>query len=928
MRRLRDASAVLGTALLTGALLAYAVLSMRETTLRSGEELTDSLSLVIADQTARTLQSGDQALRLAAARLDAARRAGAQDAGAGAAILQDEARHVPFIRDLWVTDPQGRVLMASRPQHVGRVVAGLPPPEAWSAAPPLDLYVGTVQRDEDGQWQLPLARAVREGGRVRELLVAAVDPRYFEQVWRGIDLGATGAVALYRRDGRLMVRSPGNERAMGQDFSHLALFREYLPRAPEGNFTRESTVDGVRRVVAYRRLQGFPDLLVAASTGFDELLAPWRKFAQLTGLVWAVALIAALLLTLQLRRHSRRSHETQQRFWQLAQAMPQIVFTSDPQGRLEFVNQRWTEVTGFPRDQAMGSGWRHAVHPDDLPAVGERLAQMLKGGGEVQMEFRLRAADGSYRWQLVRAVPVPNQHGRPASWFGTATDIDTLKQAQDTLARQAEQLGIASRLTRMGTWRADLQAQRVALSEEVCAVLDLPPDAQPTLQQVFAMMDPQSVPAATEVMARCVEHGESFDVELEMVTAAGRRVWVRSVGEPIRDAAGRVVAIQGAQQDITLRVLMMEEIRRLNASLEERIAERTAQLSRQEAMFRTLAEQAPLPFWTVDPEGNVNFLSRAWYELAGGAPPKWHGGEWMRLVHPDDRTQVARNWEHCKRSGETFKGTRRIRAHDGTYHTTSYRAVPVRDDQGQILFWVGVDTDITELSANEAALRLANTQLEAFSYSVSHDLQSPLQRVGSYSRLLQQELPAAPDSLAQHYLERILANADTMAQLIEGLLALAHVSELDIIRATVNLSEMATEILSRLQAEQPHRRVQWQVQPGLAVIADVRLMRSVLENLIGNAWKFTSGKADASIVVGSSAERGEYFVRDTGAGFDMNYVDRLFGTFQRLHGEHEFPGTGIGLATVARAISRQGGRVWARSGPGEGATFFFTLPPA
>jgi light-regulated signal transduction histidine kinase (bacteriophytochrome) len=324
---------------------------------------------------------------------------------------------------------------------------------------------------------------------------------------------------------------------------------------------------------------------------------------------------------------------------------------------------------------------------------------------------------------------------------------------------------------------------------------------------MFAMMAPASLPAAMDLLSRCVDLGESFDVELEMVTATGRRVWVRSVGEPIRDEGGKVVAIQGAQQDITLRRLMMEEIRRLNASLEERIAERTAQLS-----------------------------------------------------------------------------------------------------------------------ANEAALRLANEQLEAFSYSVSHDLQSPLQRVGSYARLLQQELPPAPDGRPQHYLSRILANADAMAQLIEGLLALAHVSQVEIIHATVNISEMATEILARLQSEQPQRRVHWQVQPGLAANADVRLMRSVLENLLGNAWKFTSCQGDASIVVGCSSDGGDYFVRDNGAGFDMAYADRLFGTFQRLHGNDEFPGRGIGLATVARAISRQGGRVWALSAPGEGATFFFTLP--
>jgi light-regulated signal transduction histidine kinase (bacteriophytochrome) len=138
---------------------------------------------------------------------------------------------------------------------------------------------------------------------------------------------------------------------------------------------------------------------------------------------------------------------------------------------------------------------------------------------------------------------------------------------------------------------------------------------------------------------------------------------------------------------------------------------------------------------------------------------------------------------------------------------------------------------------------------------------------------------------------------------------------------------MATEILQRLQAEDPQRRVTWSVEPGLTVLGDVRLMRSVLENLIGNAWKFTSRQENAVIAVGGSRGRGEYFVRDNGAGFDMAYADRLFGTFQRLHGADEFPGTGIGLATVARAIVRQGGRIWAQSAPGQGATFFFALPP-
>ncbi|MEJ8839550.1 PAS domain-containing sensor histidine kinase [Ramlibacter sp. AN1133] len=640
------------------------------------------------------------------------------------------------------------------------------------------------------------------------------------------------------------------------------------------------------------------------------------------------ALAATLVLALQLWRQSRSRKRTEERFRQLSNAVPQIVFMADRRGQVQFVSYRWVEVTGLRRREAMGEGWQQAVHPDDRAPLVRKLREMVRRGEVFEVEHRLRTADGSYRWQLLRASPLAQEGEAGVSWLGTATDIDALKLAQEQAREQAERLRMAGRMTRTGSWRADLATQRLALSEEAAAVLDLPPDATPTLQDVLAMLTPESLPRASQAVNACVEQGVPFDIEVELVTPTRRQVSVRSIGEPLRDEHGKVVALQGAQQDITLRTLMMEEIRRLNASLEERIAERTAQLARQEALFRTLAEQAPLPFWTVDPAGAVTFLSRAWYELAGGAPPDWHGDKWIALIHPDDFPAVQHNWIRSMVTGEPYTGTRRIRARDGSYHTMTYRAVTVRGEAGEILFWVGVDTDITDLMANEAALRLANTQLESFSYSVSHDLQSPLQRVSSYARLLQHELARAPEGRARHYLARIQANADTMTQLIEGLLALAHVSEVEIIRAAVSLSDMATEILQRLQAEDPQRTVGWRVEPGLSVMGDVRLMRSVMENLLGNAWKFTARESAPEIVVGGSNERGEYWVRDTGCGFDMAYADRLFGTFQRLHAADEYPGTGIGLATVARAISRQGGRIWAQAAPGQGATFRFTLPPA
>lgn len=647
-----------------------------------------------------------------------------------------------------------------------------------------------------------------------------------------------------------------------------------------------------------------------------------------TGWGATAALAAALVLALQSWRQWRGRKRTEERLLQLSNAVPQIVFMADHRGQVQFVSSRWVEVTGLRRRDAMGDGWQQAVHPDDREAMVRKLREMVRRGEVFEVEHRLRTADGSYRWQLLRASPLQQDGKAAASWLGTATDIDALKRAQEQAREQAERLRMAGRLTRTGSWRADLATQRLALSDEAAAVLDLPPDATPTLQEVFALLVPESLPRAREAVDACVEQGVPFDIEVELVTLAGREVCVRTIGEPVYGEDGKVVAIQGAQQDITLRRLMMEEIRRLNASLEERIAERTAQLGRQEALFRTLAEQAPLPFWTVDPSGGVTFLSRAWYELVGGAPPDWHADKWLALIHPDDVPAVQHNWIRSMATGDPYAGTRRIRARDGSYHTMTYRAVPVRGEGGEILFWVGVDTDITDLMANEAALRLANKQLGSFSYSVSHDLQSPLQRVSSYARLLEQELAQQPTGRAHHYLSRIQGNADTMAQLIEGLLALAHVSEVEIIRSAVNLSDMATEILQRLEAEHPQRSVSWRVEPGLSVLADVRLMRSVMENLLGNAWKFTGREPAPEIVVGATGGRGEYFVRDTGCGFDMAYADRLFGTFQRLHGADEYPGTGIGLATVARAISRQGGRIWAEAAPGQGATFYFTLPPA
>jgi light-regulated signal transduction histidine kinase (bacteriophytochrome) len=230
------------------------------------------------------------------------------------------------------------------------------------------------------------------------------------------------------------------------------------------------------------------------------------------------------------------------------------------------------------------------------------------------------------------------------------------------------------------------------------------------------------------------------------------------------------------------------------------------------------------------------------------------------------------------------------------------------------------------LRAKEIA-EAASNELEAFSYSVSHDLRAPLRSIDGFSQALLEDCADRLDSDGKRYLKRVRESAQQMGELIDDLLNLAHVTRGELRREPVNLSELARSVLGRLRESQPERAVEVVVQDGLTARADSRLLDIALTNLLGNAWKFTGKRASARIEF--AAKAGEhppiYFVRDNGAGFDAAYAGKLFGVFQRLHAAHEFEGTGIGLATVQRIVGRHGGRIWAEGAVDRGATFYFTL---
>jgi len=229
-----------------------------------------------------------------------------------------------------------------------------------------------------------------------------------------------------------------------------------------------------------------------------------------------------------------------------------------------------------------------------------------------------------------------------------------------------------------------------------------------------------------------------------------------------------------------------------------------------------------------------------------------------------------------------------------------------------------------------AQLAAANKELQAFSYSVSHDLRAPLRGINGYSQALMEDYGEQLDEQAHHYLERIRAGSMRMGQIIDDLLSLSRVTRSEMRREAVDISAMAEDIIEDLRTAQPERNVDVSLAPGLVADGDPTLLRNVMENLLGNSWKYSGKKERAEIEFGVLERDGEavYFVRDNGAGFDMAHANKLFGVFQRLHAVTEFEGTGIGLATVHRIIVRHGGRIWADGAVGEGSTFYFTLRPA
>lgn len=387
------------------------------------------------------------------------------------------------------------------------------------------------------------------------------------------------------------------------------------------------------------------------------------------------------------------------------------------------------------------------------------------------------------------------------------------------------------------------------------------------------------------------------------------------------------------------------ELTQTNTALQAEIAERRRTeeaLNRTADELRDLYDNAPCGYHSLDK--NSTFVASNATELA------WLGYQrdevigkmkYTDLLLPDSMTRFEEHFPRFKEQGWVRDMELEMVRKDGTVLPVLMNATAIKDKEGNYLASRSTVFDITkrklqehklstlnyELQRKATELRAANEELEAFAYSVSHDLRAPLRSIDGFSQALLEDYTDKLDEEGRDYLGRVRAATQRMAGLIDNLLTLSRVTRTELYAEPIDLSALAHEIADELHQVQPARDVAFAITEGLVVKGDHTLLRVVLENLLDNAWKFTSSHSSARIEFGMTDHDGQpaYFVRDDGVGFDMAYAGKLFTPFQRLHTEVEFPGTGIGLATIQRIVHRHGGRAWAEGAVGQGATVYFTL---
>jgi PAS domain S-box-containing protein len=632
--------------------------------------------------------------------------------------------------------------------------------------------------------------------------------------------------------------------------------------------------------------------------------------------------------------------ESEKRFRNVADNAPVLIGMSGPDKQSHYFNKAWLNYTGRTAEQETGSGWMDGIHADDIERFTKMYNESFDKRVEFYIEFQLKRHDGKYRWISDYGVPRFTSDGEFEGYICASMDIHEQVIYQKKLKEDEARLNIVISASELGTWEFEPKTLKGIYSERFLTLFDIDDIASVKHASLVSRIHPDDLKVREAAFKVAYATGQLY-YEARVVWRDKSVHWIEVKGRVFYDEANQPDLLIGTIRDTT------EE-----KNYQQRLLQR-------EQKFRLLADSMPQFVWTGDAEGNLDYFNQSVYEYAGMKQSEATTGNWLQIVHPDDREENVARWMDSVRTGNEFKFEHRFLRADGEYRWQQSRAIPQRDSNGTIQMWVGTSTDIqdqkiftnelerqvrertTELEQKNRELGKMNSELEAFAYVSSHDLQEPLRKIQTFaSRILQKEQANLSDS-GKDYFQRMQNAAQRMQTLIEDLLAYSRTSTTERVFRTINLNDAITEVKNDLKEVLAEKNATVEVGTMCELNIIPFQFRQLLNNLFTNSLKFSREGVPPVIKIGSRMIDGSHIdvanilphktychisVSDNGIGFEPQYSERIFEVFQRLHGKDEYKGTGIGLAIVKKIVDNHNGVITASGEVDKGATFDIYIP--
>ncbi len=697
----------------------------------------------------------------------------------------------------------------------------------------------------------------------------------------------------------------------------------------------------------HRRLLGTLSLLTAGNPplhkDIEQGLAA-ERLLQWSGITLITYLFLLIIFFLRVRQREilsaylalkQAQAELHQRENYLSLTLNSIgdaVIATDKQGNVTRMNPVAETLTGWQQKDASGHPLPdifRIVNAQSRQPVDNPVEKVLANGQIVGLANHtvLIAKDGSEYQIADSGAPIMDEKKKILGVILVFRDITEEYRQQETLRNSQSNLAEAQQLAHIGNWERDLVRDTLRWSDEIFRIFELDPDKfQPSYEAFLDNIHPADRERINQAYTDSLKDKRPYDIRHRLLLKDGRIKYIHEYCKTYFSDDGKPLRSFGLLQDITERKKIEDE------------------MARTASEWKYAMDYIDDAIYLVGLDDRIIRANKTFYRLTGLQPEQVIGQDINHILHPKGEPVPC---PVC----QARKARKDIQITMEAEHPDNPAGRPIeimlkviRNEQGEPLSIIMGIHDLSkqreientlrqhqdyleaEVEKRTAALTRINKELESFSYSVSHDLRAPLRAINGFAATLKEDYADSLDDTARNYLYRISTGANRMSDLIDNILMLSQINRQELNKKACNLSTIANRIRQQLSEQFPDTAVHWQIGEQLSAICDDKLIHIALENMFTNALKYSSKKDSAVIEFDCRQQDGKtvYYIRDNGAGFDMQYSNRLFGAFQRLHGK-EFEGTGIGLATVQRIIHQHGGKIWAEAAINQGATFYFTL---